>query len=142
LSDDQYARPEGATDAEVAAAGKLSEALECMEHARGYLYGFHRLIGRADFTFEEAADLLEEAGHPAHAERIRTDIVGRNMVDGRWTFQIVDEFEALYAGPAREAEAAVRDDLMAGRRHFFEAELKEARRTRGRPGHESRPASD
>jgi hypothetical protein len=142
LSDDQYARPEGATDAEVAAAGKLSEALECMEHARGYLYGFHRLIGRADFTFEEAADLLEEAGHPSHAERIRTDIVGRNMVDGRWTFQIVDEFEALYAGPARQAEAAVRDDLMAGRRHVFEAELKEARRTRGRPGHESRPASD
>jgi hypothetical protein len=142
LPDDQYARPDGATDAEVAAAGKLSEALECMEHARGYLYGFHRLVGRADFTFEEAADLLEKAGHADHAEHVRTEIVGRNVVNGRWTFQVVDEFEALYVEPARRAEAAVRDDLMAGRKHVFEAELKEQRRTRGRPGHESRPAPD
>lgn len=35
-------------DATVAAAGKLSEALEIVEHARGLLYGFHRLCGSAE----------------------------------------------------------------------------------------------
>ena len=32
------------------------------------------------------------------------------------------------------------DALMDGRRHVFEAEMKELRRTRGRTGHEARPA--
>lgn len=31
------------------------------------------------------------------------------------------------------------DDLPAGRRHLLEAEMKERRRTHGRPWHESRP---
>ena len=138
---DPYARPDGATDGAVAAAGKLSEGLDCIEQARGYLYGFHRLIGRADFLFEEAAELLEEEGARGHAEHLRTEIVGRNVLDGRWTFQLVDEFEDLYYTPVKSAEAAVRDDLMAGRRHVLEAELKERRRSAGRPGHEARPPS-
>jgi hypothetical protein len=32
------------------------------------------------------------------------------------------------------------DELMDGQRHVFEAEMKELRRTRGRDGHEARPA--
>jgi hypothetical protein len=39
----------------------------------------------------------------------------------------------------RAAERRVRDELMGGRRHVFEAEMKEARRTNGRPGHERGP---
>ena len=31
---------------------------------------------------------------------------------------------------------------MAGRRHVFEAELKQRRRTRGRAGHEATPEHD
>jgi hypothetical protein len=42
--------PPGAPDAAVAALGKLSEALEPVEHARGLLYEFHRLCGTADLT--------------------------------------------------------------------------------------------
>jgi hypothetical protein len=33
----------------------------------------------------------------------------------------------------------VRDELMDGRRHVFEAEMKAERRTRGRRGHEATP---
>ena len=33
----------------VDAVGKASEALEYVERARGHLYAFHQLIGRADF---------------------------------------------------------------------------------------------
>jgi hypothetical protein len=36
-------------------------------------------------------------------------------------------------------EQALRDELVGGRRHLFEAELKERRRSRGSSGHEHRP---
>jgi hypothetical protein len=39
----------------------------------------------------------------------------------------------------REHERRVRDELQNGIRHVFEAEMKERRRTKGRPGHEGRP---
>ncbi|HVW31366.1 MAG TPA: hypothetical protein VHL53_02400 [Acidimicrobiia bacterium] len=120
--------------------GKLSEALEWIERVRGRLYDFHQMIGRADFLFEDAATALSEAGHREEAGWIRDEIVGRNVLDGRWTFQVVEEFESCYHEPIRTIEARVRDRLMAGRRHVFEAELKEQRRTRGRAAHTSRPA--
>ncbi len=126
----------------MAAAGKLSEALEWVERARGHLYTFHQLIGRADFLAEEAADELDEAGHPHLAQQVREEIVGRNVLHGRWTFQIVEDFDDRYWQPFREFDADVRRKLLDGRRHVYEAELKEQRRTHGRARHESRPAPD
>lgn len=137
--DDAHLRPEGVDDATVAAVGKLSEAFEWIERARGRLYDFHQLMGHADFLVEEAADELDEAGHGTLAEALRRDAVGRNVIPGRWTFQLVEEFDDTYHAPLAALERRVRDELMAGRRHVFESELKEQRRTRGRPGHEARP---
>lgn len=139
MTDVSHERPEGASDETVEAVGKVSEALEWVERARGRLYDLHQMIGRADFLLDEAAEGLEGAGHHDEAALIRTEIIGRNVLPGRWTFQVVEEFDETYYGPFRDAEQAVRDRLMAGRRHVYESELKEQRRTRGRPGHESRP---
>ncbi len=140
MTDQRHRRPEGTADATVAAVGKVSEALEWVERARGRLYDFHQMMGRADLLFGEAADALRDAGHDVEADRLDTDVVGRNVVDGRWTFQLVEEFDDAYWAPVRAAEADVRDALMAGRRHVFESEMKDRRRTTGRPGHERRPA--
>ena len=137
--DDSHRRPDGATDNEVAAAGKLSEAFEWIERARGRLFDFHQMIGRADLLADEAADMLEAAGHPELAQAIRVDVVGRNVLDGRWTFQIVEEFDGGYYASVKGADERVRNELMGGRRHVFEAELKEQRRTKGHPDHQSRP---
>lgn len=136
---DAYARPRDADDATVAASGTLSEALEWVERARGHLYDFHQMIGHADALVGQAADALAQAGHAEQAERLQDEIVGRNVLPGRWTFQVVDEFDDGYWEPLRAAERRVRNELMEGRRHVFESEMKEARRTPGRPGHESRP---
>ena len=140
VPDEAHQRPAGATDADVAAVGKVSEALEWMERARGRLYDFHQMMGRADFLFGDAADALEEAGHDREAEWLRSEVIGRNVLDGRWTFQMVEEFEGCYYAPVRSVEAQIRDSLMDGKRHVFEAELKEQRRTVGHPQHASRPA--
>lgn len=135
-----YERPDGATDLEVRAAGKVTEALEWIERARGHLYSFHQLIGHADAMLDDAVGLLEDCGHDDLAELVSRDVIGRNVLEGRWTFQIVDEFDDGYYAATIEADRTVRERLACGRRHVFEAELKEQRRTRGRAGHESRPA--
>jgi hypothetical protein len=44
-SPDHYRRPPGATDDAVLGAGKMPEALETLERARGHLYAFHQLLG-------------------------------------------------------------------------------------------------
>jgi hypothetical protein len=136
---DPYARPDGVDDATVAATGTLSEALEWVERARGRLYDFHQMIGHADALLVAAADALAEAGHTDHADRLRRELVGRNVLRGRWTFQVIEEFDDTYWSPLRDAERRVRDDLLAGVRHLFEAELKERTRSDGHPHHERGP---
>lgn len=137
--DERNTRPEGADDGTVEAAGKVSEALEWIVRARGRLYDFHQMIGRADFLLEDAADLLEDAGHSKLAGMVREDIIGRNVLEGRWTYQIVEEFDRLYFDAVSDAERTVRDELLDGRTHVLEAELKEKRRSKDRRGHEARP---
>lgn len=132
-------RPEGADDATVEAVGAVSEALECVERARGHLYSFHQLMGHADLLLGEACDKLRDAGHGDVADRLQEDLVGRNVIHGRWTFQIVEEFDDVYWSVFRDHERRVRDELTQGVRHVFEAEMKERRRTHGKPGHERLP---
>lgn len=132
-------RPPGVNQATVDAVGKLSGALETVEEARGHLYAFHRLTGTADFGVEEAADMLAEAGHEHLAERLRAELIGRNVISQRWTFQIVEDYDDGYYATIRELEATVRNELMDGNRHVREAELKAQRRTPGREGHEAAP---
>src|SRR4051812_20588711 len=125
-------RPAGVSDATVSAAGKVSEALESVERARGALYEFHQLIGHADRLLGEAADQLSAAGHAPLAAELDDEVVGRNVLAGRWTFQIVEEFDDGYWHVVREAERRVREELLAGRRHVSESEMKERRRSHGR----------
>ena len=135
----EHTTPDGVSEETIEGVGRLSEAFEYIERAKGHLYSFHQLMGRADFLVEEAANILDEAGHTAFAEKLRTELMGRNVLDGRWTFQIVEEFDEEYWQVFRGWERRVREELVAGRQHVYEARLKEERRTHGRPGHEARP---
>lgn len=136
-----HRRPEGCDDATVTATGKLSEALEWVERLRGRLYDIHQMMGRADFLFGDAADALEAAGWPDEAALLRTEVVGHNVLDGRWTFQVVEEFDDCYYEPTRAVERRIRQRVIGGRRHVFEAELKAHRRTPPHPAHTSRPSA-
>ncbi|MCX5401433.1 hypothetical protein [Streptomyces sp. NBC_00102] len=137
--DTAHTRPDGVSDATVRALSVLSEALETTERARGALYTFHQLTGGADFQLGDAVRLLREAGHDRAAELVDREIVGRNVIPGHWTFQIVEAYDRTYYRPFAEIERSLVDELAAGRTHVYEAELKEARRTRGRPDHTARP---
>jgi hypothetical protein len=121
-----HPRPPGATDADVAALGKLSEALEVVEHARGLLYGWHRLSGMADGTLQEAVRMLRDAGHRALADDVQATLVGRDTVDGRWSFQVVEAYDDGYWEVFRAVEQHARAELGIPARHVYEAEMKKS----------------
>jgi hypothetical protein len=117
-------RPGGVSDELVAALGKLSEALEVVEEARGLLYTFHRRSGRADLTLQEAVQALHDAGEHETAHQVADVLVGRDVIPGCWTFQIVEQYDAQYWQPFRAVEADVRQRFAGGTAHLYEAEMK------------------
>jgi hypothetical protein len=130
--------PQDVSETTIEGVGKLSEAFEYIERAKGHLYSFHQLMGRADFLVEESADILREAGHEEFAERLSRELVGRNVLDGRWTFQVVEEFDDVYYEFFRGLERESRG-LTGGVRHLHEARMKEQRRSRGHSAHRADP---
>lgn len=138
----EHRRPPGVDDATVTALGSLSEALEAAEEARGLLYAFHRRTGHADLTLGRAVDELREAGHAELADELDEVLVGRNVIQGRWTFQIVEDYDDGYYATFRRLEKQARNSLVGGRRHLYEAQMKEERRTHGAPHHEAVPAEE
>jgi len=129
---------DGFDEKTVEAVGAMTEALETTEIARGHLYAFHQLTGSADFKLEKAIELLEDAGHAELAAGLRRDLLGRNVLPGRWTFQVVEDYEDTYYQPFRDCEKEVRS-LTDGMPHVYEAGLKRRRRSAGRAGHEATP---
>jgi hypothetical protein len=116
-------RPTGLSDESAAALGKLSKALEVIENARGLLYQFHRMSGTADLTLQEAIDELRAAGHDDLAREIDECLVGRDVLPGLWTFQIVEGYDEHYWQVFRDVEQEARRRLGAPQ-HLFEAEMK------------------
>ena len=135
----RHRRPAGVSDEAVAAVGKLSEALETTERARGHLYAFHQLTGNADLALDEAARLLRAAGADPFAARLQEELIGRNVLPGRWSFQLVEEYDEGYYQAFRRFEQDVRAALAGGRTHVYEAEMKERRRTQDHPAHTASP---
>ncbi|HET7691422.1 MAG TPA: hypothetical protein VFK41_13640 [Nocardioidaceae bacterium] len=131
----EHRSPAGLDDATRDAVGRLTEAIETTERARGHLYSFHQLTGTADLQIGDAVQQLRDAGHAEIADRIERDVVGRNVIPGHWTFQIVEAYDDTYWSALRGVEREVREQLTEGRRHLHEAAMKEDRRTHGHPDH-------
>ena len=138
-NEDLERRPPGVDDATVEALGKLSAALDHVESARGRLYAFHQLMGGGERTFEEATALLRAAGHTDLADTADREVLGRNPLPGMWSFQMVEAFDDGYYAATTGLERRAREELVEGRRHVFEAEMKALRRTPGEDGHHASP---
>ncbi|MES9524936.1 hypothetical protein [Streptomyces capoamus] len=135
----RHHRPEGVDDPTVEALGSLSKALETTERARGHLYSFHQLTGGADLELGRAVRLLREAGHAEWAAKAEAEILGRDVIPGHWTFQIIEAYNDTYYRPFVELERGVVNALAEGRDHLYEAEMKKARRTFPHHDHADRP---
>src|ERR1700709_2265708 len=114
LRPSQPPRPVGTDDDQVDADGKVSAAFEVIEQARGMLYGFHRMSGKADMALQEAVDALRAAGHDDLATEIDEVLVGRDVIPGHWTFQIVEAYDEQYYRVFQAASEKVRQRLTRG----------------------------
>ncbi|WP_156748804.1 MULTISPECIES: hypothetical protein [unclassified Mycobacterium] len=132
----------GEIDGVAQAVGKVTEALETIERARGHLYSFHQLTGRADLQLDEAVARLRETGHADLAQHISTELIGRNVLPGRWSFQVLEDYDDGYYRCFTQIEQLVRSRLTEGRRHVYEMALKERRRTDGHPAHTASPSDE
>ncbi|MFE2728752.1 hypothetical protein [Kitasatospora sp. NPDC059327] len=119
-------------DATVEALGMLSKALEYTERARGHLYAVHQMTGGADRMLAEAVRMLREAGHGEHADLVERELLGRDVVPGMWTYQLIEAYDRTYYEAFTAVEEQVRRDLAAGRRHLAEAEMQRVARSRRR----------
>jgi hypothetical protein len=126
---DEHTRPDGASDAAVRASGLMSEALERIERARGAMYDAHQLIGSADSALDDVIEALAESGNTATAAALKRELVGLDVIEGRWTFQLMEEFDDGFYARWREWEQRIRDECVGGRRHVLEAEMKAERQT-------------
>jgi len=129
--DQDHRRPSGVDDATVDAVGKIGEAFELLERARGALYEFHQRIGWVDDTLGDGLQQLRDAGHTELADELTQTWLGRNVLPGMWTFEVIEAFDRTYYEVAVEGERRVREALMEGRRHVQEAERKAQRRLDG-----------
>jgi hypothetical protein len=59
---------------------------------------------------------------------------------GRWTFQLVEEYDDGCYAIFKDLERAARERPADGRRHLFEAAMKQRLRTASEPGHELAPS--
>ncbi len=120
----QRHRPAGMDDATVEALGKVSEALEIVDHARGLLYAFHRHCGMADLTLQEGVRLMREAGHVEVADELEQVLVGRDIIKDRWSFQVIEDYDQSYWEVFRAMERRARRRLGGSEPHVYEAEMK------------------
>ncbi|MGH3786193.1 MAG: hypothetical protein ACRDRG_06480 [Pseudonocardiaceae bacterium] len=111
------------------AVGVLTEALETVERARGHLYEFHQLTGRAEEILSRAVEALRAAGHHRLATGLQNNLVGRNVLPDRWTFQVIEEYNCGYYQVFADLERCVRAELTAGRQQVAEDEMKQRHRT-------------
>src|SRR5688500_4595065 len=114
MIDDDHRRPEGVTDETVEALGKLSAALDHVEDARGHLYAFHRLCGRAMRVLGEPTAMSRSAGHDGIADELDESVLGRNPLPGMWSFQMVEAYDDGYYAAAKGVQQRALDELVEG----------------------------
>lgn len=118
------ARPDGMSDAAVEALGKVSAALEIVEEARGFLYAFHRRCGTADLNLQDAVSALRDAGLDDLAVEFDEVLVGRDLFDGKWSFQVVEAYDEHYYEVWKAMEQRSREVAGVADKHVYEAEMK------------------
>ncbi|MFC9588741.1 hypothetical protein ACFTUC_02840 [Streptomyces sp. NPDC056944] len=113
--------------------------METVERARGALYAFHQLTGTTVLELGRAVELLRDAGHGDWADRVETEVLGRNVIPGHWTYRIVEAYNQTHYEPCKGLEQGAVAGLAEDQDHLYEARLRAARRTPGHREHTSGP---
>lgn len=108
------------TDTEEAALHRAELGVEWLRRAHGSLVEFHHATGHAMDHMHEAESMLRESGHTTLADQLRDELLPRGAVEDRWTYDLLETFEAGLLGDATAYERRLRDQLADGQRHITE----------------------
>ena len=108
------------TETERDALHELQLGVEHLYRGYGSLLEFHHTIGRGMDHFDEAETLLREAGHEEAANELLNEQLPAGVLEGTWTFEIVEAFKRGFLADVTAFEEAVRDDLADGQQHITE----------------------
>ncbi|MEF8878190.1 MAG: hypothetical protein V5A60_15860 [Haloarculaceae archaeon] len=126
------ADPPETTAAERAALHELQLGGEHVQRAYGHLLAFHHQVGRAMDRYAAAEPHLREAGQDRLADEIRDRHLPAGVVDDRWSYEIVEAFEAGFLDDVTGFERRVRDRLAGGVGHVAERRQQREWRERAR----------
>lgn len=116
------------TESEPTAVSDVRRALEHANRAYGALLEFHHEIGRTMERLEESADALEAAGYDEFADEIREHHLSAGVVEDRWSYEVVADFETGFLADVDDFEGCVREELADGERYVAARRLKRHRR--------------
>ncbi len=104
-----------------AAYHEVELGLEWLQRAQGHLLEFHHATGHAMDHLAEAERLLRACGHTDLADSLRDDHLPAGVVDeDRWSYDVVEEFQAGVLADVQSFEHTARDRLADGTRHVAE----------------------
>lgn len=94
--------------------------LEWLQRAHGNLLEFHHGIGHGMNHLDDAEAKLRDCGHEELADRLRDDYLPRGPIDGRWTYELVEDFEAEFLDDLAELDRRAHEAIADGERHLAE----------------------
>jgi hypothetical protein len=124
--------PPETTAAERAALHELQLGGEHVQRAYGHLLAFHHQIGRAMDRYAAAEPHLREADHDRFADELRDRHLPAGVVGDKWSYELVESFEAGFLQEVTGFERRVRDQLAEGVGHVTEREQQREWRERAR----------
>jgi hypothetical protein len=108
------------SEAEAEALHKVELALEWLRRAHGTFVELHHTTGHALDHLADAESALREQGYEEFADEIRDDHLPRGVLEDRWTYDLLEEYEEDFLSPYEEFEDEVRDEIADGVRHVKE----------------------
>lgn len=113
--------PADLDEAEVAALHEVELGLEWLRRAHGDLVAVHHEVGHAMDHLAEAEDALRACGRTDLADTLRDEFLPRGVLDDdRWSYDVLESFEADFLEPLGDFEADTREQIADGRRHVAE----------------------
>ncbi len=108
------------TETEQEALHRAELGVEWLRRAHGSLVEFHHATGHGMDHLSAAETMLRDSGHTALADELRDEVLPRGAVEDRWTYDLLETFEAGLLRDVTAYERGVRNQLADGQRHITE----------------------
>jgi len=115
-----------------AACHEIELGLEWFQRAQGHLLEFHHSVGHAIDHLSAAEYHLRDCGHADLADRLRDEFLPAGVVDDRWSYDVVEEFQTGVLADVQSFERTVRNRLADGTRHVTERHQERTWKERAR----------